>query len=68
MTFSYVNYDECRRHNAPVRGNAAGGGVVYADPGIEPFMTPIWSQSRNPDIPRQPELIFLSFLGSLQTL
>ncbi|MCX8176205.1 MAG: hypothetical protein N3E48_03105, partial [Candidatus Bathyarchaeota archaeon] len=59
-----VNYEECKRLNVPIaRGIAAGGGVIYAEPGIEPFIGLTWNPKRNPQIPTNPELFFMRMLG-----
>ena len=62
--FMDVNYEECKKLNIPIaRGIAAGGGVIYAEPGIEPFISLLWNPKRNPQIPTQPELFFMKMLG-----
>jgi len=59
-----VNYEECKKLNIPIaRVLFAAGGVIYAEPGIEPFTSLYWNPKRNPWIPIQPEILFMKILG-----
>ena len=59
-----VNYEECKKLNIPVaRGVVADRGVIYAESGIEPFISLYWNPNRNPWIPIQPEILFMKILG-----
>ena len=59
-----VNYEECKKLNIPIaRALFAAGGVIYAEPGIEPFISLYWNPKRNPQIPTQPEILFMKILG-----
>lgn len=54
-----VNYDECKRLGVPIaRGAVTGGGAIYAEPGIEPFLWACWDVKRNPQIPLDPNVFF----------
>ncbi|MBS7269138.1 MAG: hypothetical protein KIH10_09915 [Candidatus Freyarchaeota archaeon] len=60
-----INYEACIKHNIKVtRGLAAGGGVMYNEPGTEPAMTIIWNKDKNPDLPGTIDLILMKFMGT----
>ncbi|MGQ9722473.1 MAG: lipoate--protein ligase family protein [Candidatus Jordarchaeum sp.] len=61
-----VNYDACIENNVKVtRGIVAGGGVIYGEPGVEPVLTVVWNKDAHLELPSQPDLILLKFLGVL---
>jgi lipoate-protein ligase A len=59
-----INYEECKKLGVPVaRGVVTGGGAIYAEPGIEPFLLAFWDIRRNPQIPVNPNLFFAPLLS-----
>lgn len=60
-----INYEACVKHKIKItRSIGAGGGVMYNEPGTEPAVILIWNKDKNPDIPVQPDLVMMKFLGT----
>ncbi|MFB0559997.1 MAG: biotin/lipoate A/B protein ligase family protein [Candidatus Lokiarchaeia archaeon] len=61
-----VNYEACTKNDVKItRGITAGGGVIYGEPGIEPVLTVAWNKDEHPELPSQPDLVLMKFLGVL---
>jgi len=61
-----VNYEACVENGVKITsGRAAGGGVIYGDPGVGPVLTIVWNRDEYPELPSQPDLVLMRFLGAL---
>ncbi|MHA1363275.1 MAG: hypothetical protein ACTSP1_12215 [Candidatus Freyarchaeota archaeon] len=60
-----INYEAAVEKNVKItRGIVAGGGVIYAEPGFEPFVGLVWNRKNHPEIPTQPDLVLMKILGA----
>jgi lipoate-protein ligase A len=60
-----INYDVAVKEGIKItRGIVAGGGVIYAEPGSEPFVGLVWNKDKHPELPSSPDMVLMKVLGA----
>jgi lipoate-protein ligase A len=63
--FVDINYEACEKYNVKVGTTfGAGGGITFCGPGTgDPWLTLFWNTERNPELPKDPEMILYHLLS-----
>ncbi|MEX2723525.1 MAG: hypothetical protein Q6367_006490 [Candidatus Freyarchaeota archaeon] len=60
-----INYEAAVENGVKItRGIVAGGGVIYAEPGSEPFVGLVWNKDKHPELPQAPDMVLMKILGA----